>query len=457
MWRAGAWHGPANIMPPRLHLNPCLRQLCRLAAVLLLGAAGAAPATRAGEPDSDLRLVIMVTRHGVRSPLYTNNELGRFAAQPWPQWTVAPGILTPHGRQQMILMGAYYRALYTAEGLLTGDAATDLPRVYFRASSFQRTRETAQDLAAGMLPGATIELHARPLDEFDPMFRPVMLPVGHPDRNLGVAAVLGRIGQDPTAVLRACTPEFATLHRVLLGIGAMPAGKVDLRDLPATVVPGTGDSTVTVQGPLRTAMQITDNLMLEYAEGMPMAEVGWGRLTPADLTQLIRLHSLYFDLAHATFYPAQAQASNLASHILLTVDQAASGRPDPGAFGTLAHRLVVIVGHDTNIIGLGGLLGLSWWLPGTQPNPVLPGGALVFELRQRRQNHQFTVRAYYLSQTLEQMRALDPLTPKNPPARAPIFLPGCSEAGPGFDAPLGRFDELLRRVIDPGFVLPSPN
>ena len=444
-------------MSSRLFTAQRFRPFLRLAALLLLAATAAAPASSAGEPESDLRLAIVLTRHGVRSPLYGNDALGRFAAQPWPQWSVPVGILTPHGRQQMVLMGNYYRARYAAEGLLAGDTATDEPRVFFRADSDQRTRETGNDIAAGLLPGARPDMHARPLDKLDPLFRAAQLPIGHPDYSRGVAAVLGQIGGNPAAVQQACAAEFATLHRVLFGDSAPAAGKVDLRDLPAAVLPGERDHTVSVTGPLRTAMQITDNLILEYAEGMPMTEVGWGRLSATDLTQVLRLHSLYFNLAQGTFYPSQVQGSNLASHILQTLNQTVSGQPDPGAFGSPAHRLVVIVGHDTNIGNLGGLLGLAWWLPGTQPNPLLPGGALVFELRQRRTDHRFTVRTYYVSQTLDQMRNLEPLTLQNPPAIAPIFVPGCSDAGPGYEAPLDRFEALLRRVIDPEFVLASPN
>ena len=444
-------------MSSRPFTAPLFRPLFRLAALLLLAATAAVPARSAAEPESDLRLAIVLTRHGVRSPLYGNDALGKFAAQPWPQWSVPTGILTPHGRQQMVLMGSYYRARYAAEGLLAGDTAADAPRVYFRADSDQRTRETGNDIAAGLLPGAKLDMHARPLDELDPLFRAAKLPIGHPDYSRGVAAVLGQVGQNPAAVQQACAAEFATLHRVLFGDGAMAAGKVDLRNLPAVVERGSGDHTVTITGPLRTAMQITDNLLLEYAEGMPMSDVGWGRLSAADLTQVLRLHSLYFNLAQGTFYTSQVQGSDLASHILQTLDQSVSGRADPGAFGSPDHRLVVIVGHDTNISNLGGLLGLGWWLPGTQPNPLLPGGALVFELRQRRSDHQFTVRTYYLSQTLEQMRSLETLSLKNPPASAPIFVPGCSDPVPGYDAPLDRFETLLRRVIDPEFVLTSPN
>lgn len=438
----------------------CHRSFSPLNLILQLGlaflAVCTATATPVAAPDSELKLVIMVTRHGVRSPLYTNETLGKFAAQAWPQWSVPPGILTAHGRQQMALMGTYYRERYSAEGLLTGDPAQDLGRVFFRADSDQRTVETGRDLAAGLVPGTAPDMHARPLDELDPLFRAVKLPIGHPDRALAVAEVQGRIGQDPAAIREACAAEFATLHRVLFGDAPVAPGKVDLRDLPAAVEPGTADHTVTLKGPVRTALQVIDNLMLEYAEGMPMSDVGWGRLSPADLTQVLRLHSLYFGLTQGSFYPSQVQGSNLASHVLKTIGQAVSGQADPGAFGTPEHRLVMIVAHDTNIANLGGLMGLSWWLPGTQPNPLLPGGSLVFELRQRRSDHQFVVRTYYMSQTLEQMRNLEPLTLKNPPGVAPIFIPGCSESGPGFDVPLARFEGLLQRVIDPEFVLPSP-
>ena len=445
-------------MLSRSTLTLRFHKLWRLAAICMIGVGFASPATSADAPDSDLRLVVMVTRHGVRSPLYGDKELGKYAAQPWPQWSVPKGYLTPHGKEQMILMGAYYRALYKAEGLLTGDTTADQAHVFFRTDSDQRTVVTAHDLAAGLLPGAQIDPHARlPIDAIDPMFRAIKLPIGRPDRLLGAAAVLGRLGQDPAALTQACAPEFAMLHRVLFGDSPIAPDKMDVRNLTTAVNPGTDDRTVNVEGSLRTAMQVTDNLMLEYAEGMPMQDVGWGRITPSDLTQLIRLHSLYFGLTNGTFYPAQVQGSNLASHILQTIGQAVSGQANPGAFGSPQHKLIVIVAHDSNIINLAGLMGLEWWLPGTQANPVLPGGALIFELRQRRSDQQFTVRTYYLSQSLAQTRNLDPLTLQKPPGRAPVFIPGCSEATTGFDAPLPRFQSLLHRVIDPAFVLPSPN
>jgi 4-phytase/acid phosphatase len=43
----------------------------------------------------------------------------------------------------------------------------------------------------------------------------------------------------------------------------------------------------------------------------------------------------------------------------------------------------------------------------------------------------------------------------NPPMVAPIFIPGCSAATPGYDAPLDRIEALFHRVIDPASVTPT--
>ena len=432
------------------------RFVVQLSLTLLVTALGLSTTAFAATNDSELKLVIVLTRHGVRSPLQTNETLGKYAAEPWPQWSVPPAILTPHGRQQMVLVGNYYRERYVAEGLLTGDAAKDFPQIFFRSDNDQRTQETARALANGLVPGAPEpELHTRPKGTVDALFQPVKARPELPDRSLAVAAVLGRMGNDPGNMLRAHQDDFVALEKVLGIEGVPPPGKVALRDLPVVVHAGTLDHTVSLDGSLRIGMQIVDALLLEYTEGMPMKDVGWGRLTPALLTQLITLHSVYFNLGDATFYPAQAQASNLADHLRSTLEQSAKGQPVAGAFGAPGQKLVVVVGHDTNLVNLGGLLGLEWYVPGTQLNPVLPGGALILELRQRRGDGQFVVRAEYVSQTLEQTRNLSPLSLATPPAVSPIFIPACSEAGPGFDAPLEKFEALLQRVIDPKFVVPG--
>jgi 4-phytase/acid phosphatase len=214
---------------------------------------------------------------------------------------------------------------------------------------------------------------------------------------------------------------------------------------------------VTLKGPLQAALYCMDAFLLEYVDGKPSSEVGWGRVNGRFITEMLTLHELYFDLMARTFYLAQVGGSNLASHIIDTLEQGALDQPVPGALGPSGERVVVLVGHDTNIANIGGLFGMNWWVPGTQMNPTLPGGALVFELWKRggRENS-FFVRITYVSQTLDQMREAAPLSLDNPPALSPVFVPGCGGSGPGFDAPLASFVRQARRLIDPAFIASEP-
>jgi 4-phytase/acid phosphatase len=240
---------------------------------------------------------------------------------------------------------------------------------------------------------------------------------------------------------------------VLRGSGAAIGGF----DAPTTVTRGPKYFPAQLNGPFTAALYCTDYFLLEYTEGMAPSDVGWGRVDGRVMTDLLALHELYFDLTQRTFYIAQLGASNLASHIIDTMEQCALGQPIPGALGPSGERVVVLVGHDTNIANMGGLLGMNWCVPGTPLNPALPGGALVFELWKRGgQESGFFVRTSYVAQTLEQMREATPLSLETPPARSPIFIPGCGGSARDFDAPLDGFIRQARKVIDPAFIAPEP-
>lgn len=416
------------------------------------------PSLRA-EPSAtgdELRLAIILTRHGVRAPLLSNEAMASFAAKPWPKWEVAPGIQTPHGNLLIAQMGDYYRTRFSNAGLLTGDPAADTPAVFVRADNDQRTIETGRILAKSLVPSGEPEVHSLAEGMVDPLFQPFRAHVGHPDSALAVAAVSGRMGGDPRNAERAFASQLAELEGILYGPGA-PLPPSSPFNEPSSVIPGEPKYLITVTGPLRAGLLCTESLALEYADGMPASDVGWGRMDGRALTDLLALREFYFDLTARTRYPAQVEGSNLASHLLDTLEQAAVSEPVPGALGPSGERLVVVVGHDTNINNIGGLFGMNWWVPGTQMDPSLPGGALVFELWKRGgQDNAFYVRASYVAQTLDQMHDANPLSSENPPARSPIFVPGCSGKGPDFDSPLPAFVRQARRVIDPAFIAEEP-
>ncbi len=420
-----------------------------IVAFLLVSPLGRAADAPAGD---ELRLAIVLTRHGVRSPLRTNEEMATLAAQPWPKWEVAPGIQTPQGNRLVSFMGDYYRARFIGEGPLTGDADKDAPLVFIRTDNDQRTIETGRILGKALVNAGEPDVHSLPEGTIDPLFRPVEAHVGHPDQALAIAAVLGRMGGDPASVERAYATQLNELDGILFGpAGTPPAGSAF--DEPTVVGTGGKYGLVWMRGRLGAAELCTESFILEYTDGMPASDVGWGRVDGKVLSDMLSLHGLYFDLTQRTRYEAQVNGSNLASHIIDTLEQAALGQPVPGALGPSGERIVVLVGHDVNIANIGGLLDLNWLIPGTQANPVLPGGALVFELwKHGGEQGGFFLRLSYVAQTPEQMRNATPLSLESPPARSPIFIPGCSGSGPEYDAPLASFVRQARVVINPAFV-----
>jgi 4-phytase/acid phosphatase len=95
-------------------------------------------------------------------------------------------------------------------------------------------------------------------------------------------------------------------------------------------------------------------------------------------------------------------------------------------------------------------------VPGTQANPMLPGGALIFELWKRGDAPAtYYVRTSYVAQTLDQQHEATSLSLDNPPARAPICIPGCGGVAPDFETPLASFVRQARKVIDPAFIAPE--
>ena len=52
--------------------------------------------------------------------------------------------------------GAWDRSYFASLGLLSPSGCADAGRVYFHADTDQRTRETANALAEGMLPGCAL-------------------------------------------------------------------------------------------------------------------------------------------------------------------------------------------------------------------------------------------------------------------------------------------------------------
>src|SRR5262245_18148379 len=437
----------------------------RVLLVCVLVALAAALPLRAQTPrtddDSSLEQIIIFGRHGVRSNAVPTSTIAPFASRPYPEFSVPPGFLTPHGAQAEVLLGAYYRQYLLAERLLTGRANDDARASYFRANSIQRSNISAASLAAGLFPGASVPVHSFPLGEPDPIFDAIAAGVATVDGARAAREVAGIFNQG-AAVASAYSGELSLIRSVLFDYPRTtepppptPPGKVDPTALPIPLTANTtGVATANVIniGGVITTLLAADPFVMQYAEGLPLDQVAWGELSLNELSQQTRIITLAFDLEMLSPYLNQVQSSNAAAHVLRTMKQAVTGDRVAGAFGTPRTRVVVVNSSDAYVAGLAGMLGVHWLLPGYQRDYCAPGGNLVFELRQSRRSGRHFVRVFYTAQTFDQLRELTPLTLEHPPATQQLLVPNGSRSRTDLDVSFRTFAELLEKAINPNFV-----
>jgi 4-phytase / acid phosphatase len=183
---------------------------------------------------------------------------------------------------------------------------------------------------------------------------------------------------------------------------------------PSTLTPATATTRPKLGGALDRASTAAQILLLEYAEGKPAADVGWGRATAADVTDLGAFHALEFRLLARPLYIAARNMAGLGPRIIGWLSDDAAAAP----------TIAMIAAHDTQVANLAGLLDLHWRVPGIAADDPVPGGAIVLErLSDARGQHY--VRAVYRAQSLAELRA----GTARAPYRAVLPIAGCAARG----------------------------
>jgi 4-phytase/acid phosphatase len=281
----------------------------------------------------------------------------------------------------------------------------------------------------GAFPGCSLTARHGPDGDKDPLFDAVSSGACPIDADQAKAAVLARVHGD----LDRPGPGYEAGKAALAEVLDPASGRQPCTDAAGRCFLAGHNSL--------SAKTLTESLLLEYAQGMPSDQVGWGRAgTGEQVASVMGLHNLESDLMRQTPYLADHNAALLARAVADAVD----GRPALPQQGAAGTRLVLIAGHDTNLANLAGVLGLTWTLAG-QPDNTPPDAMMVFEVWRAPGGQQF-VKTALIYQTLDQLRAAAPLDAAHPAGRVALKLASCTD-GPDESCSLGGFRRTVEAAV----------
>jgi 4-phytase/acid phosphatase len=397
-----------------------------------------------------LEKAVMLMRHGVRSGFHPEKH-ERYSKKPWPDFGIPNGQLTAHGRDALVLWGAYHRTLLNQAGLFAADHVLSAADVLVESSPTQRTRDSADAFMSGFSPGFVMQPASA---EAKRWFTPKDGGVAFPDPVAARAAAMEGLGMSLRAAQAHYRPAVLAVESAL----SIPEGQV--ADQPWQMAVGTH-----VQfKPLGDLEDMLETVRMQYANGMPLENVAFGNARDARaVTELMRIRTAFWQTVHLPRYLAlQFYAPLFAalSHSLLEHPSVEHAGGESALFDSAERRtalpvpkLAVYVGHDSNIAPISAILGFQWQMPDGLPNDQQPGGFILFErLREMKTGERF-VRVSYHAQTLDQIRFLTALGPASAATTVPSAALGISTGAPrgmpfrvDFEAPAAwgtRADRLI--------------
>jgi len=374
---------------------------------------------------------VVFSRHGLRPP--TNQRaLNPLSIDPWPSWPVPDGDLTPHGAAAAELMGQFYGARLDGAGLLDTGKCPSAGDVFAWTDKANRTRLTGDALLKGLFPGCALKAGFN-ANTAGALFQPVTFGIAKVNQTAARQEIMRALGGSIATGKARYSNDFARLAKILHGPTPAACAKAKLRagcsliDLPWEIAAVSNDRSVTLKGPLNWASTVGEVIRMEYANAFPLAHVAWGRVDNAEeVSSALTLHKAYYDATLRVPAIARPNASQILNQISLALREG-SAMAEPG--GPPSAKLVLLVGHDTNIATMQAAMGVKWSLPGYPENDTPPGGAFLFERLRDTATGAVSVRLSFLAQSLDQMRNLTPLTGTAAgPEIAILTLPGCPPA-----------------------------
>lgn len=402
------------------------------------------PSATSARSNEKLLKMVALSRHGVRAPTQTEKQLTLWTRKPWPAWPVERGDLTPRGAELIKAMWKHMHGLLQKDGLLPENICPPNDLIHVRADTEERTQATAAALLEGLAPGCNMKYSVADVSP-DPLFHPIRAGIYKFDPIPTVTNILSMTDGG----LNALQDDFMGALQLLNRIAGPPAAGLCIRyaenadcsiaDLPNAISVSSDGKNVKLLGSLSMASSMAELFLLEYAE-WPKSPAGWGQVNTSTLSQLLPVHSKIMDVVNRAPLVARARGSSLLHEMGLALLNKHADKKLNDA------KLVIFVGHDTNIANLGGLLGANWQAKSFPANGIPPGSLLAMELWDNMGKQEVRLRFY--AQTLEALHSeiAEDGTDWNifAPSRNPVSVPPV--VGEARFTP-AEFDSLIRTAI----------
>ena len=398
-----------------------------------------------------LEQVVVLSRHNIRAPLSYNGSVPQeLTPHRWISWTAAHSELTLKGGIEETNMGQYFRKWLDHEGLIPENSIPEEGEVRFNARSMQRCRATARYFSAGMLPLADITIeYPTDTNNLKDFMSPKLTFYSDEfaaDATAQVAAMGGDAGFD------GLSDETRDAIKLLMDTVDMQdsegykSGKFGdlLTDKSGYTMTGKDEYDIT--GPIKTACQVADPLVLQYYEEPDEKAAAFGHdLTQEDWTKigdnLTRFQEIKFG--------APLVSVNITGPLIEELESELKNEK---------RKFCFLCAHDCTVYTALVALGVEpYILPDSIETKTPVGVKILFE-RWRDENDQAWYRVDLLYRSAEQIRNNTVLTLDNPPMRYNLHFEGVESNEDGmisesdffdiFSRTKAKYAELLSKYTD---------
>lgn len=389
------------------------------------------------EPGLTIQKVIIFMRHSVRSPTKSKSVLDQWSSRRWPSWNTKPGFLSENGVFLAKMMGlgisTYYRH-YINRYTLSGK--------HFQLKVFADNMERTVATGAGVVEGFRPIQHVtvgHVLHGKDPLFHAVKMHACSVNESITEKHYQQSISHQLCNNYKYVI-YLDEMKNILCPESNKKVAAVCALNSPNEVVM---KNNVNINGALHIANAVGESFLMEYADGKPCSQVGWGKVCSLKvMSHMLYLRNMYARIAREDHYYARHGATPVMRLIVSFLGSTNRYQVPTQVPSSLSHaNMLILIGHDVNISEISGMLHLRYQLI-AQPDRTPPDMAIAFELLQTGNGQKYIgLRIFYFK--LEEMRNAVLQKHYYKPVVTAGLMPGCHE-GPGHDlCTLAQFQQLI--------------